>query len=124
MGNQESALNDAHSDYYHHSPEHVRNENGSNPQYQPITHAESSTDSNYRAQVTSHAGGSDRANFQRNQQASYIADNYNSLDEVDFLITCSFFADFYRVSQNTSWWTTWCDQMAMNKKSLVCVFSP
>lgn len=82
MGNQESALNDAHGDHYHHSPERVRNQIGSNPQYQPTTYAESSLDSNYRAQVTSYAGGSDGANYQRNQQASYIADNYKSLDEV------------------------------------------
>lgn len=82
MGNQESGLNDAHSDYYHHSPERVRNQMGSNPQYQPTTYAESSMDSNYRAQVTSYVGGSDRTNYQRNQQASYIADNYKSLDEV------------------------------------------
>ncbi|MCD7469741.1 E3 ubiquitin-protein ligase rglg3 [Datura stramonium] len=97
MGNQESALNDTHSDYYHHtpehslndahsdyyhrSPEHVRNQIGSNPQYQPTTYAESS-ESNYRAQVTSSTGGSERTNYQRNQQASYIADNYKSLDEV------------------------------------------
>ncbi|XP_059298482.1 E3 ubiquitin-protein ligase RGLG3 [Lycium ferocissimum] len=82
MGNQESALNDTHSDYYHHSPDRVRNQIGSNTQDQPTTYAESSVDSNYRAQVTSYAGGSDRANYQRSQQASYIADNYKSLDEV------------------------------------------
>lgn len=82
MGNQESALNDAHSDYHHHTPERVRNQMGSNTQYQPTTYAESSVDSDYRAQVTSYAGGSDRASYQRNQQASYIADNYKSLDEV------------------------------------------
>ncbi|XP_004247214.1 E3 ubiquitin-protein ligase RGLG3 [Solanum lycopersicum] len=82
MGNQESALNDAHSDHYHHSPERVRNHIGSNPQYHPTTYAESSMDSNYQAQVTSYTGGSDRANYQRNQQASYIADNFKSLDEV------------------------------------------
>lgn len=94
MGNQESALNDAHGDHYHHSPERVRNQIGSNPQYQPTTYAESSLDSNYRAQATSYAGSSDRANYQRNQQASYIADNYKSLDEVNFLITCSFLSRF------------------------------
>ncbi|KAK4355477.1 hypothetical protein RND71_024448 [Anisodus tanguticus] len=184
MGNQESALNDPPSDYYHHRPERVRNQIGSNLQYQP-TNAEISVDSNYQAQVTSYAGGSDRANYQRNQrasyaggsdrenyqrnqrasyaggsdresyqrnqqasyaegsdranyqrnqqasyaegsdranyqrnqQASYIADNYKSLDEVNFLIICSFFPDFYRVSQNISWWTMWGHQMAMNKKS-------
>ncbi|KAG5587257.1 hypothetical protein H5410_047691 [Solanum commersonii] len=82
MGNQESALNDSHSDHYHHSPERVSYQIDSNPQYQPTTYAESSVDSNYRAQVTSYAGGSDRANYQRNQQASYIADNFKSLDEV------------------------------------------
>ncbi|KAL3359182.1 hypothetical protein AABB24_015978 [Solanum stoloniferum] len=82
MGNQESALNDSHSYHYHHSPERVSYQIDSNPQYQPTTYAESSVDSNYPAQETSYAGGSDRANYQRNQQASYIADNFKSLDEV------------------------------------------
>ncbi|KAF3662519.1 E3 ubiquitin-protein ligase RGLG1 [Capsicum annuum] len=119
MGNQESGLNDTHSDNYHPSPEHVRNQIGSNPQYQPTTYAESSVDSNYRAQVTSYAGVSDRANYLRNQQASYIADNFKSLDEVNFLITCSFSPDFIELHRTSHGGPMWGHQMAMNKESQV-----
>ena len=70
MGNSESMPDDTHDDFPHHPPSHEDNL----PPYHPPSHADN--------HPPSEAGSSMNRSYQRKQLAPYIADNYNSLDEV------------------------------------------
>nr|GMC96552.1 E3 ubiquitin-protein ligase RGLG3 [Ipomoea batatas]GMD02454.1 E3 ubiquitin-protein ligase RGLG3 [Ipomoea batatas] len=50
--------------------------------YQSTTYTGHSVDPNHQAQGPSYAGSSIDTNYQKKQQATYIADNFNSLDQV------------------------------------------
>ncbi|GFY91304.1 copine (calcium-dependent phospholipid-binding protein) family [Actinidia rufa] len=70
MGNSESIPDDTHDDFPHQPPSYEDN----HPPYHPPSHADDHPPSD--------AGSSMNRSYQRKQLAPYIADNYNSLDEV------------------------------------------
>ena len=76
MGNNESMPDETHDDFLHQPPSYANNLPPSFSNNHPPSYAGSSTDPNY----------------QRKQQASYIADNFNSVDEV--LIIPSLFINY------------------------------
>ncbi|XP_057496807.1 E3 ubiquitin-protein ligase RGLG3-like isoform X2 [Actinidia eriantha] len=74
MGNSESIPDDTHDDFPHQPPSYEDN----HPPYHPPSHADN--------HPPSEAGSSMNHSYQRKQLAPYIADNYNSLDEVIFAL--------------------------------------
>lgn len=98
MGNSESSPDNAYENfsrqpaayreysvdtgYQPQSPEHARSSTHTNYQDHPSSHARSSQHTNYQDHTPSHAGTSVNTNYRKKQHATYIADNFNSLDEV------------------------------------------
>lgn len=99
MGNKESTFDDSHDVNFPRSPEYSRHEVGTGYPYQSATYSgnevgtgypyQSTTstrhysgDTNYKEQGSSHVGSSINTNYKKKQQATYIADNFNSLDQV------------------------------------------
>lgn len=102
MGNKESTFDDSHGVNFHQRPEYSRSELGTGYPYQsttytgshsgnkvetgypyqPTTFTRHSGDTNYKEQGSSYVGSSIHSNDKKTQQATYIADNFNSLDQV------------------------------------------
>ncbi|CAH9070325.1 unnamed protein product [Cuscuta europaea] len=83
MGNKESRVDESHDAYYQQSPESARNVAGTGYPYQSTAYTGHFGDTtNYEDQGPSHFGSSINTDSKRKQQASYIADNFNSLDQV------------------------------------------
>ncbi|CAH9092177.1 unnamed protein product [Cuscuta epithymum] len=83
MGNKESRVDESHDAYYQQSPESARNVAGAGYPYQSTAYTGHSGDTtNYEDQGPSQFGSSIKTDNKKKPQASYIADNFNSLDQV------------------------------------------
>lgn len=94
MGNSESSPDDAYENFPRQPPPPPSHggfpvETGYRPQ--SPEHASSSTPTNYQPHVPSHARTSmNTTNYRKKQHSAYIADNFNSLDEVYFFLILVF----------------------------------
>lgn len=91
MGNSESSPDDAYENFPRQPPPHDGFPVETVYRPQSPEHATSSTQTSYQHHASSHARSStNTTNYRKKQHSAYIADNFNSLDEVYFFLIAVF----------------------------------
>lgn len=88
MGNSESSPHESYENYPDQPNSNVGDTVGTRNRPQSPEHARSSTQTSHQHHPQAHTGASVNFNNKKNRHTGYIADNYDSLEEVHICFNC------------------------------------